>query len=81
MQVTSHGAETSREKAYLKVNSTAPKHKSHAKSDGASEKGDISKLHNEQGFKTNWLCLILPSISLDDVGMWTINMLAVENNN
>lgn len=69
MQVTSQGAETSREKAYLKVNSTAPKHKSQAKSDGASERRDYSKPQNEEGYQINLLFLFLPNISLDNVGL------------
>ena len=43
MQVTSRGAETSREKAYLKVNSPSLKHKSSAESEEGSEKRDYSE--------------------------------------
>lgn len=35
MQVTSQGAETSGEKAYLKVNPTATKHRNQAESEGS----------------------------------------------
>lgn len=47
MQVTSRGAETSREKAYLKVNSPSLKHKSHAKSEEVSERRDYAKPQNK----------------------------------
>lgn len=47
MQVTSRGAETSREKAYLKVNSPSLKHKSSGKSEEGSERRDYSKPKNK----------------------------------
>lgn len=51
MQVTSQGAETSREKAYLKVNSPSLKHKSSAKSEEGSEQSDYSKPQNKKKSK------------------------------